>query len=138
MNVSICKNGLFPFRIVFGIIPWFSGISTELAIQEERVEACISDQTGRNAIVPKRQVLTLLICEILPAADGTYKLGQNILGYSEQKKEWIGTFIVIGSVARMVILSTPKAETVKKLGGFQDKTYYQPYKEYLSFMVSNS
>lgn len=59
-------------------------------------------QAEMNPIVNERRVLTALTRKMPPATDRTYKLGQNVLAYSELKKEWPEHSIVVESIERMI------------------------------------
>lgn len=50
-----------------------------------------------NQMLDEQQVQTALSKKHLPEAVRTYKLGEQVLVYFNEKKEWIGPFIVVDS-----------------------------------------
>ena len=55
-----------------------------------------------NAIMAERRIQAALIRQIPPAAHRTYQLGDEVLVFSEQDKNWLGTFIVMHPQGRMI------------------------------------
>ena len=94
MNDTIGENGLVPTRLVFGMLPRYPILSQDVPTQNERMKAPTSAQMEMNRIVSERKVLTALNRDIPPAADRSYRLGEEVLVYSETEKKWIGPYIV--------------------------------------------
>lgn len=69
MKDTIGENGLVPSLLVFGIIPHFPIISTEIPSQCERGQILSAVQMEMNAVIAERCVLAALIRNIPPASD---------------------------------------------------------------------
>ena len=95
MNDTMGESGLVPSLLVFGTIPRFPIISSDLPSQKERIEALIKAHMETNSIVAERRFLAALTRNIPPAGKYTYTLGEEVLVYSESKKEWFGNRIVL-------------------------------------------
>ena len=87
MNDTINENGLVPSRLVFGIIPRLAIINTDLPTQKDRMNAIKSAQAEMNSIIAECRIMTALKSDMPPAADRTYKLGEEALVYNEDKTE---------------------------------------------------
>lgn len=86
MNDTIPENGLVPSRLVFGTIPRFPIISTDLRNQKERMEILPKSQKEMNSIIAERRILAALTRNVRPASDRVYRLGDEFLVFSEKKK----------------------------------------------------
>lgn len=74
----------------------------------------------------------------IPAAvDWTYKLGKEIIVYSEEKKEWIGPYIVMDSSGRMITVRSEDGQKLQTFISFQVKPYYKKYLENLFVFKSH-
>lgn len=90
MNDTIGENGLVPSRLVFGIIPRFPILNTNLPMQKDRMAMIKETQAEMNCSIAERRVLTALTRDIPPAADRTYNIGEEVLVYSEEEKNgWV-------------------------------------------------
>jgi len=69
MNDTMGEDGLVPSLLVFGIIPRFPIISTNLPTQQERMDALATAQKEMNAIVSERRITAALTRNIPSAAD---------------------------------------------------------------------
>lgn len=74
VNETMVENGLVPARLVFGIIPRFSILSTGLPRQKERMDATKLGKADMNSIIAEGRVKSALFSNIPPAAYLTYKL----------------------------------------------------------------
>ena len=79
MNDTIGENGLVPSRLVFGIIPRYPILNTDLPNQKERMEAIKLAQSEMNSIIAERRVLAALTKKIPPAADRQYNWAEELL-----------------------------------------------------------
>lgn len=86
INDTSDERGLVPSRLVFGILSRFFILNTGLPNQIDRMNAIKTAQAEMNSIVAEQRVLTVLTRNILPAADRTYKLGEEELVFNEDKK----------------------------------------------------
>ena len=115
MNDTMGENGLVPTKLVFGTIPRFPIINSDLPSQKERMDALQIAQKEMNSIIAERRVRTALSKEVPPAADIVYQIGEEVLFHSEKEKEWIGPFIVTGISGRMItIVSSESSNEPKK------------------------
>ena len=98
MSETIGENGLIPSLLVFGIIPRFPIISTNLPSQKERMAILAAAQMEMNATVADRRVATALSRNIPPASDRNYNLGDEVLVFSELEnngKDHLSSFILM-------------------------------------------
>lgn len=107
------QHGLF-----FGVIPWFPIINTKLPNRKEKMEAVKTAQAEMNAIVAERRFRTALTHEISPAADRSYKVGEEVFVFSENRKEWIGPYLVVGTQGRMVTVQNIDGDRVQMFNTF--------------------
>ena len=82
-----------------------------------------------NSIVAERRVLAALTRDIPPAADRTYKFGEEVLVYSEREKKWLGPYIVVDCTGRQVTISSADGTRRQMFNAFQIKPYHRPFKE---------
>ena len=113
MNDTMSENALVPSRLVFGILPRFPILNTKLPKQRERMDMIKKAQAEMNTIVAERRVLAALTRDIPPAADRTYKLGEEVLVYSELNKRWEGPFIIVDCTGRQVTIANIEGKSVK-------------------------
>ena len=138
MNDTMGENGLVPSRIVFGIIPRFPILNTELPTQKQRMEIIKSAQAEMNSIVAERRVLAALTRDIPPAADRNYKLGEEVLVYSEKEKKWIGPYIVVDSTGRQVTIRNTEGTKIQMFNAFQIKPYYRTFHDNIYHFKSDN
>ena len=136
MNDTMGENGLVPSRLVFGIIPRFPILNTDLPNQKDLMELIKKAQAEMNNIIAERRVLAALTRDIPPAADRTYQLGEEVLVWSEEKKQWTGPFIVVDCTGRQVTIKTPDNSMRQMYSTFQIKPYYRDIQENLTFFSS--
>lgn len=84
------ENVLEPTILVYGVIPRFVIINIELPNQKDRMEAIKTAQAEMTAKVAERRIRTALAHEIPPAADQSFKVGEEVLVNSENGKEGTG------------------------------------------------
>jgi hypothetical protein len=68
MNDTIGKNGLVPSLLVFGVIPRYLAIHTELPNQKVKMEVIAAAQMEMNSIFAERRIATALVKNIPSAA----------------------------------------------------------------------
>lgn len=138
MNDTMGENGLVPSRLVFGMIPRFPIINTDLPTQKERMEALKTAQAEMNSIVAERRVVEALTRNIPPAADRVYKLGEEVLVYSEAKREWVGPFEVVHVHGRMITVKNKENSVRKTFNSFQIKPFYHEISSNIHFFKSQN
>lgn len=127
-----------PSRLVLGTISILPIINTELLRKKKTMEALKIAQAEMNAIVAENPILKALTREIQPAADRTYKLGQEVPVHLEQKEDWLGTFTGVKSTELMITPCTSNANMRITFNALQVKLCYHPYEENSSFITSKS
>ena len=125
MNDTIGENGLVPSRLVFGIIPRFPIISTDLPSQKERMEILVRAQMEMNAIVAERRIMAPLTKDIPPAADRVCELGEEVLVFAEKEKKWTGPSIVVNVHGRMITVQARDGSRRQIYNAFQVKPYFR-------------
>ena len=125
MSDTMGETGLVPSRLVFGIVPRFPILNSNLPNQKERLEIIKIAQAEMNSIVAERRVLAALTRDIPPAADRTYKIGEEVLIYSEKEKKWLGPFIVVDCTGRLVTVRSLDGKSRQAFNAFQVKPYYK-------------
>lgn len=125
MNDTIGENGIVPSRLVFGILPIFPIISTKLPTQRERMAALPTAQAEMHAIIAERRITSALTPDIPPAVDRHYRLGEEVLVFSEKEKAWLGQFIVLHCTGRMVTVKTTSGDQRQTFNSFHVKPYYK-------------
>ena len=83
MNDTMGENGLVPSLLVFGIIPRFPIINSELPTQKERMEALASAQMEMNSIIAERRISAALQRNIPRSAGQVLEVGDEVLVYRE-------------------------------------------------------
>ena len=78
-----------------------------------------------NSSIAERRIMTALTRDIPPAADRTYKLGEEVLVYNEYKKEWLGPLIVVDSTGRMITAYNPQTKLRQPYNTHQVKPFYR-------------
>jgi hypothetical protein len=63
MNDSIGENGLVPSLLVFGFIPRYPALNTELPKQKVRMEVIAAAQMAMNSIIAERRIATALAAD---------------------------------------------------------------------------
>lgn len=102
MNDTMGENGLVPSLLVFGIIPRFPIITSDLPNQRERMEVLAAAQKEMNTIIAERRIITALTTNTPSSVDEVYQVGDKILIYREKEREWTGPHKVIGTDNDMV------------------------------------
>ena len=135
MNDTIGEKGLVPSLLTFGITPRFPIISTELPTQDERMGLLTSGQMEMNAIIAERRIQAALTKQIPPAADRTYRLGDEVLVFCEQDKTWIGPFTVMHVQGRMITIQNREGTYRQMFNAFQLKPYYRDHSPIIHFQT---
>lgn len=100
MNDKMSENGFLLSRLVFGIITWFLTLYTDLINKFERMTIISREKAEMNTIIAERRVLAALNGNIHLAVDIVQKIGEEILVYVEEDKQWKGLFIVFDFTGR--------------------------------------
>jgi hypothetical protein len=88
MNDRIDENGLVPLLFVFGVIPRYPALNTELPNQKVRMEVIAAAQMKMNSIIAERRISTALAKNIPSAAEHVYAVGDEVLAF--RKREVLG------------------------------------------------
>lgn len=123
-NDTIGLNGLVPSLLVFGIIPRFPIISSELPQQEARMKVLAEARAEYEAIIAEMRITAAMRHAVPEAANRTYDAGKKVLVFRENDKEWCGPLTVIKTEGKIV--------TVKGDGGSLqefNKVNVKPYFE---------
>ena len=135
MNDTIGEKGLVPSLLAFGITPRFPIISTDLPTQSERMRLLATAQMEMNAIVAERRVQAALTRQIPPAADRVYQLGDEVLVFSEQDKNWLGPFVVMHVQGRMITIQNREGTYRQMFNAFQLKPYYRDHSPIIHYQT---
>lgn len=125
VNDTMSENGLVLTRLVYGDVPRFPIINTELPNQKDRLEAIKTAQAEMNAIVAERRIRTALAYEITPPSDRIYKVGEEVHVCSENRIDCIGPLRVESMQGRMVTVQSLGGDRVQTFNYFQLKTSIQ-------------
>jgi hypothetical protein len=96
LNDTMGENGLVPSLLVFGIVPRFPILSSNLPEQQERMRVLAAAQAEYNSIVAERRKEEILKSRVPGEADRVYKVGEEVLVWREKSESWTGPFIVTG------------------------------------------
>ena len=124
MNDTIGENDGVPSLLVFRNVPRFPIISTEIPSKRERMQILSAAQMEMSAIVAERGVLAALNRNILPATIRVYTLGDEILVFSEQEKQWLGPSLVCNVHGRMITAQNVEGSYRQTFNTYQIKPYY--------------
>ncbi len=96
MNDTMGPNGLVPSLLVFGVLPRFPAVSTNLPNQEDRMKALEIARSEMEAFVAEARVRTALNSNIPATATTVFHPGQEVLVYREKAKpnQWTGPYHV--------------------------------------------
>ena len=122
MNDTIGLNGLVPSLLVFGIIPRFPIIASELPQQAARMKALAEARAEYEAIVAELRITAAMKHAVPAAASRVYAEGDAVLVFRERDKEWCGPLTVVKTEDKIV--------TVRSEGGSQqefNKVNVKPY-----------
>jgi hypothetical protein len=102
LNDTTGENGLVPSLLVFGIVPRFPILSSNLPEQQERMRVLAAAQAEYNTIVAERRIAEILKSRVPGAADRVYKVGEEVLVWREKSESWTGPFIITGVNDKLV------------------------------------
>ena len=123
MNDTMGENGLVPSLLVFGIIPRFPVISSQLPAQSERMEVLTMAQREMNTIIAQRRIITALTKNIPSASDRFYSIDDEVLVYREKEKEWVGPYRVVFIDGKMITMQNPERTYEGTFSSQQIKPY---------------
>ena len=81
-------------------------------------------QMEMNATIAERRIQAELTKQIPPAADRTYQIGDEVLVFSEQDKNWLRPFTVVHVQGRMISIPNREGTYRQVLNTFHLKPYY--------------
>lgn len=125
MNDTMGENGLVPSRLVFGILPRFPILNSNLPSQKERMEIIKTAHAEMNSIIAERRITAALTRNVPSAADRHYKPNDEVLVYDEQSQQWKGPYIVLECKDRMVNVTDQNRISKKLFNAFQLKPYFR-------------
>lgn len=94
MNDTMGENGLVPSYLVFGILPRFPVIESEVPEQRERMEIIAAAQMEMNTIIAERRIAEALRRQAPSGIETVYEIGDEVLVYRERKDQWIGPYTI--------------------------------------------
>jgi hypothetical protein len=106
MNDTIGENGLVPSLFVFGVIPRYTALNTELMNQKVRMEVIAAAQMGMNSIITKRRIATALAKNIPSAAEHVYAVGDEVLDFREKESSWTGPFKIVAIADKILTIQS--------------------------------
>lgn len=76
MNETIGEIGLALTGLIFGLIPWFPVIITDITSRKERMKILGASYTEEKAIIAEGKIMTAITRNNSRAAGRSYKLGK--------------------------------------------------------------
>jgi transposase InsO family protein len=95
MNDTIGENGLVPSLLVFGVVPRFPMLSTDLPNQKERMAAISLAKMEMNSIIAERRVNTALRKNAPSSVDYVFAVDDEVLVFRERTNSWTGPFKIL-------------------------------------------
>lgn len=129
MNDTMNENGLVPSLLVFGIIPRFPIIATELPTQKDRMDVLAPERAEMEAIVSQKRIMTALLNAVPPAADRVYEVGEEVWVYREKKKAWEGPMLVEKVADKIVTVHDIEDDYRGDFNKHQIKPYFRDLPE---------
>jgi hypothetical protein len=123
LNDTMGENGLVPTLLVFGIIPRFPILSTDLPEQKERMRVITAAQAEYNTIVAERRLLSALQSRVPAAADRIYQVGEEVLVWRERPNSWTGPLIIRNMEEKIVTVYDPATQYSCRFNTAQVKPY---------------
>jgi hypothetical protein len=77
-TVAVGENDLAPSSLVFGIIPRFPILATDLPKQRERMRILAAAQAEYSTVVTERRILEALKSRVPGSADCVYEFGEEV------------------------------------------------------------
>jgi hypothetical protein len=106
MNDTMNYDGLVPSLLVFGIMPRYPGIRTELPTQAERMRALDVARTEMETITCKLRLRGALTSSIPSASSQAYTLGENILVYRDKETpHWQGPYRILAINEKQIFIN---------------------------------
>lgn len=102
MNDTLGENGFVPSRLAFGIIRRFPIISINLPNQKDRMKGLANAQMEMKAIVAERRISAALQRNVPSSAHRVHQIGDEVLVYREDPKEWKRSFVVTKVAEKLV------------------------------------
>ena len=102
MNDTVGPDGLVPSMLVFGTMPRFPPIRTDLPNHEERLRAMHAARTEMANIVAQHKVQLALRARVPPAASFLVRPNDRIYVHDEVRKKWIGPYTVLKTFEKQV------------------------------------
>jgi hypothetical protein len=117
MNDTIGENGLVPLLLVFGVIPRYPALNTELPNQKVRMEFIAAAQMEMNSIIAERRIATTLAKNIPSAAEYVYAVGDEVLDFREKESSWTGPFKVV-AIADKILTIQVRMESTRMISTY--------------------
>jgi transposase InsO family protein len=106
MNDTVGENGLVPSLLVFGVIPRYPALNTELPNQKVRMEVIAAAQMEMNSIIAERRIATALAKNIPSAAEHGYAVEDEVLAFLEKESSWTGPFKVFAIADKILTIQS--------------------------------
>lgn len=123
MSNTMSDNGLVSPRLVSGTLPRFPSLNTSLPDLKERLGATKSAEARMNSIVAQRKLSQASNNTVSPGAGRVHNVGEDVLVYSENKRDWNRNFKVVQVDGRMVTVKIQDG-TYKSFNNYPAKPFY--------------
>jgi hypothetical protein len=125
MNDTIGENGLVPSLLVFGMIPRFPILTSEIPHQQERMRILQVAQAEMNSIAAERRIVQASKSAVPAAADRVYQVGEEVLVYREKESTWAGPYADKNIDERILLVYDPGSNYVQRFNVAQNKPYFR-------------
>jgi hypothetical protein len=110
LNDTMGENGLVPSLLIFGIIPRFPILATDLPEQRERMRILAAAQVEYNTVVAERRILEALKSRVSDSADRVYEIGEEVLVWRERPESWTGPYKITSIQENIVTIYHSNSE----------------------------
>lgn len=89
------------------MIPRFSVKITHILTQNKQQKFLAAAQDEMNAIIAEIKIIIALPTHIPLAVSGVHEMGEDVLVYSENEKEWVRSILVVYVTVTLITIQTP-------------------------------
>jgi len=137
MNDTMNPEGLVPSLLVFGVLPRFPAVNTQLPNQVERMRALEVARAEMESITAELRLRKALNSNLSAAASKVYKAGDEVLVFREDEKpvKWTGPFKVLRVDDKQIFIDRKGSEVQHSVS--QVKPFYRDSgEEYVETLYS--